>query len=375
MSEDSNRCLLVTGATGATGEHVARRLLARGDRLVLTGRDRDRLDALERALASDHVLTVPCAVSEPGGAEQAVEQGRARFGALDGCVSLAGSFRAGTPVALADADVYQQLYAANVMSAALASRAVLRQLAGPGWFVFLSSLLAREPMPSTGPYAAAKAALSAWARAFSREVRDRRVHVNVIVASIIDTPERRERQPELDPSACASVDDVAEVIAFLTSHGCAGMHGSEIDVLGTFALQPPAGAALGPPNPPRARTKRYALMYPFRPGRAAEAEELFRNGGDPPPQAAGRTRLLSTTVFRSGDQVMRTFEIDGDLDEAIDHMVKATALSDLGAKLTPLLDAGTDLTTEDGLRSFFRDQIMEIVVDRAGPPPGVGAER
>jgi 3-oxoacyl-[acyl-carrier protein] reductase len=371
MSEDNGRCLLVTGATGATGEHVARRLLARGDRLVLTGRDRVRLDELERALASDHVLAVACDVSEPGGAELAVEQGRARFGALDGCVSLAGSFRAGTPVFVADADVYTELYAANVLTAALASRAVLRQLDGPGWFVYLTSLLAREPMPSTGPYAASKAALTAWARAFSREVRDRGVHVNVIASSVINTPANRDRQPGLDYGQWVPVEDVAEVIAFLTSPASAGMHGSEVDVLGKFALYPPPGAvAAGPPNPPRAKTKRYALRYPFLPGRAAEAEELFRGGGDPPPQG-GRTRLLTTTVFRTGDQVIRTFEIDGELDEAIEHMVKATALSDLGAKLTPLLADGTDLTTEDGLRAFFREQLMEIVIDRAGPPPGV----
>jgi len=62
--------------------------------------------------------------------------------------------------------------------------------------------------------------------------------------------------------------------------------------------------------------------------------------------------------------VVRTFEIEGDLDEAIEHMVIGSALSDLGARLKPLLDDSVDLTTPDGLRSFFRGNLMQIVTDR-----------
>jgi len=373
MSEHP-RCLLITGATGGAGETVARTLLARGDRLVLTGRDRDRLRTLAAALdARDRVLAVPGSVAAAEEADAIVASGRERFGSVDGLVSLAGAFRAGTPVALAEPELYRELYEANVLTAAIASRAVLRALEGPGWFVYVTSLLAREPMPSMGPYAASKAALGAWARAFSREVRDRGVHVNVVTTSILDTPRTRAEQPGADHGRWVPVEDLAGVIGFLTSPACASIHGAEIDVLGKFGLVPQPGAlGMGPPNPPRSQTKRYALLYPFRPGEAERAEALFQDGGDPPPRAGGSTRLLTTTVFRHGDSVVRTFEIDGDLDEAIEHMVRASALSDLGAKLTPMLANGTDLRTEDGLRAFFREQLMEIVIDRTGPPPSLG---
>jgi hypothetical protein len=53
-------------------------------------------------------------------------------------------------------------------------------------------------------------------------------------------------------------------------------------------------------------------------------------------------------------------------------MVKAAELSDLGSKLKPYLEEHVDLTTSEGLRSFFHTQLMEIVTDRSGPPPGVG---
>lgn len=112
--------------------------------------------------------------------------------------------------------------------------------------------------------------------------------------------------------------------------------------------------------------RRYALLYPFRPGKAAEAAAAFQQGQRPPLAAGGATKLRSTTVFRKDDVVVRVFEIDGDLDEAIEHMARATELSNVGEALAPLLDESVDLRTPEGLREFFRSQMMEVVTDR--PP-------
>lgn len=107
----------------------------------------------------------------------------------------------------------------------------------------------------------------------------------------------------------------------------------------------------------------FALYYPFKPGAAANAAELFQMGGDPPP-GAGRTSLLSTSVFRKGDMVVRVFEIDGTLDEAVEHLVRASELFDTGTRLQPLLVSDVDLTNEDGLRRFFAEQMMTVLADR-----------
>lgn len=108
---------------------------------------------------------------------------------------------------------------------------------------------------------------------------------------------------------------------------------------------------------------RHALLYPLRPGTGDAADATFQAGGDPPPQA-GSTRLHSTTVFRHGDTVVRMFEITGELDEAIGHLVRAAALQSAGRGLAEFIDGGIDLTGEDGLRAFFHRQLMSVVTDR-----------
>lgn len=112
---------------------------------------------------------------------------------------------------------------------------------------------------------------------------------------------------------------------------------------------------------------RYALLYPFKSGTGSAADEAFKMGGDPPPQAGG-TKLKSTTVFRKGDTVVRVFEIDGTLEEAVEHLVRASALMNVGERLGPMLDTDIDLTTEDGLRRWFIEQMMEVITHRELPP-------
>jgi len=365
---------LLTGATGGFAPFAARRLLERDDRLVLMARDAGALRSVADQLGAG-VATFAGSASDPAACAAAVSLAVEQFGGIDGLVALAGAAPAPAPVAMAEPGAYTSMFEANVLTAAMASQAVVRQLSGPAWFVYMSSLLAKEPMPTMSPYAAAKAALNAWARGFSREVKDRDIRVNVIETSLIDTPKNRAQQPGMDYSQWVPAEQMADVVAFLTSEGAAAMLGGVIPVPGRFALIPAMMGGGGGPPPPAAgnggaakpESKRYALLYPFKPGRAEEAEELFRAGADPPPNAGGSTRLLATTVFRFGDTVVRSFEIEGSLDEAIEHMVIGAALSDLGVRLKPLLDEGVDLTTPEGLRHFFRTQLMEVVTDRVAP--------
>jgi predicted nucleotidyltransferase len=124
-----------------------------------------------------------------------------------------------------------------------------------------------------------------------------------------------------------------------------------------------------PPEDPevRASLSRFALIYPFKPGKAAESEHVYQGGGRPPLAAGGQTKLRSTTVFRKGDLVVRAFDIYGDLEEAIEHMARLTEIADVGEKLKGKLDDRVDLTSPEGVRQFFRDQMMDVVTDR--PPP------
>jgi NAD(P)-dependent dehydrogenase (short-subunit alcohol dehydrogenase family) len=257
MTDGEDRTLIITGATGGVGQTVARRLLDRGDRLLLVARGEDRLASVREALGSDRCTTFVADVTEPAQADAAVAEGFERFGSVDGLVHLVGTFAA-RPVFIAEPDLYLDLFKSNVLSAAVMTRALLPRLKGPAYLVFLSSLLGSQPMFAMAPYAAAKAGLTAWAQALAREVKDMEIHANVIVGGLFDTELTRALEYEADRSATeVTPEQVSEVIAFLTSPGASAIHGGTIACWGRLALDPPqavlaraaAQAAAGGPPP------------------------------------------------------------------------------------------------------------------------------
>ena len=241
------RAFVVTGATGNLGEPIARRLVDRGDGVLLVGRDESKLRSLCQRLGLGDSAYWAGDMLLPEEADAAAAYACAQHGRLDGLIHLVGSFHMGTPATVAASDLYGELFRSNVLSAVTATASVLPRLDGGGYLVYLSSLLAEEPMAGSAPYAAAKAALHAWVRALSREVKDGNVHANVVVTSRIDTPARRALFPGADFSTWVPADDLAALVAMLTSPAAAGVHGAVIRACGTFALEMPgAGAGRGP---------------------------------------------------------------------------------------------------------------------------------
>ncbi|MEU4542244.1 SDR family NAD(P)-dependent oxidoreductase [Nonomuraea dietziae] len=233
----SGPVLLVTGATGGLGGAVVPRLAARGDRLLLVGRDKDRLAELEAVHgAPGQVETLTADVSDPEGARSAAEEAVTRYGRLDGLVHLVGTFRAG-PLFLMDADAYEQTLRANFLSAVTATQAALPHLGQGARLVFFTTPLADEPLPALSAYAASKAALVAWARSVAHELKRGGVHVNVISMTMADTPDKRAARPDLNFDHTVAPDLVARAVAFLTSEEADGLYGAVVPVLGRFEFR------------------------------------------------------------------------------------------------------------------------------------------
>ena len=85
------KTILITGGTSGIGEEMARQLLARGNTVIVTGRDPSRLDATRGRLPALH--TFESDVGDPGAIASLHDQVVARFPALDVLVNNAGIMR------------------------------------------------------------------------------------------------------------------------------------------------------------------------------------------------------------------------------------------------------------------------------------------
>ncbi|WP_107775083.1 SDR family NAD(P)-dependent oxidoreductase [Nocardioides sediminis] len=204
----------VVGASGALGSLIAHELSGRGARLLLVGRDADRLAALG--------IDAPLIVADVGDAaagDAIAEAARAAYGGLDGLVNAAGVVAFGSLEETPD-EVVEELFLTNVVGPLFLLRRLLPLLReSQGFVVQLSAVVAERPLPPMAAYSASKAALSAVATSLRTELRRARVTVHDVrpphtETGLADRPLAGEapRLPEgLAPEAVARrvVDAVA----------------------------------------------------------------------------------------------------------------------------------------------------------------------
>lgn len=163
--------IAVVGATGALGSLVAAELERRGARLLVVGRDAERLAALGTGVA------VVADLGDAAAGDAVVAAAREHLGGLDGLVNAAGVVAFGPLVDTPD-EVVEELFLTNVVGPLFLLRRVLPLLEESQGFVLqISAVVAERPMPRMAAYSASKAALSAVATALRTELRRSRVEV------------------------------------------------------------------------------------------------------------------------------------------------------------------------------------------------------
>jgi hypothetical protein len=191
MTSIGGQTVLITGAGTGIGAAIAQDLAEQGARLVLTGRRRERLEAvaeLARALGSEAIVA-PGDVRDHSHMEGLVGLAIERFGSLDVFVANAAVADFG-PVAHADPATWSEVIGTNVLGVLYGVRAALPPMLerGRGHIVVLASVSGRVTYVGEPAYVASKHATVAFADCLRQEVADRGIRVSVIEPGLVETP-------------------------------------------------------------------------------------------------------------------------------------------------------------------------------------------
>jgi NAD(P)-dependent dehydrogenase (short-subunit alcohol dehydrogenase family) len=231
------RVVLITGATGDFGPHLARAFAATGARLAPTARKLEQAQALaaDLGLGDDRALPFAVDVTQAESVAAWIGAVKARWGRADVLVNVAGGYRPGKPVAEMDEADLDFMFNLNARSAFLTCRAVvpLMLAQGGGKIINIGSKAALQAGRKSTGYAVSKAAVLRLTEALSAELREHNINVNAVVPSTIDTPGNRAGQPSADTSKWVAPEDLAAVIVFLASDAARAIHGAAVPVYGT----------------------------------------------------------------------------------------------------------------------------------------------
>lgn len=221
-SPSSRPVAVVTGASSGIGAASARRLAADGFHVVAAARRADRVEALAAEIDG---TAVACDVTDPA---QVAALAAAVGGRCDLLVNNAGGALGQEPVAEADLDAWQAMYATNVLGAAAVTKALLPALvAAEGQVVFVTSVAADGAYEGGAGYCGAKAAERAVAGAMRLELVDQPVRIAEISPGMVATEEFSLTRYAGDADRAAKVyagvenpltaEDIADCVAWVAA--------------------------------------------------------------------------------------------------------------------------------------------------------------
>jgi short-subunit dehydrogenase len=170
---------LVTGASAGLGIEFARMCRARGDRLVLVARRRDRLEALAAELGGTDIVAAD--LSEPGAGERLIDTVEAMGLAVETLINNAGFGLAGR-FAEQPAERQAEMIALNIGALTMLCRRVLPEMLERrrGFILNVASTAAFQAGPHSAVYYASKAYVLSLTEALHQEAKGTGVHVTAL---------------------------------------------------------------------------------------------------------------------------------------------------------------------------------------------------
>jgi len=242
---DSGRVAIVTGASRGIGYGIAEALVARGDRVTITGRNEDALKEAVGKLGSDRVIGVAGKAHDEAHQAEAVERTMEAFGRVDYLANNAGTNPVFGPLAELDLVVARKVFETNVISAlGFAQRTYHAwQKDNGGAIVNIASVAGVSASPFIGAYGISKAAMVNLTLQLAAEMAPG-VRANSIAPAVVKTKFAAALYEGREAEAAAAYplqrlgvpEDIAGAAAFLLSDQAGWITGQTLVIDGGIFL-------------------------------------------------------------------------------------------------------------------------------------------
>lgn len=178
------KVVLVTGASSGIGQGIAIECSKMGAKVVITGRNQDRLQETFNQLDGDGHIMIAADLNN----EADIEKLAAESPVLDGLVNNAGRGLS-KPVNFIKMQDLQDVYQTNVFGIALLTKALLKskKVNRGASIVFTSSLSSYMTGAGLSVYASSKAAVCAYMRTCAIELGPKDIRCNAVLPGMVET--------------------------------------------------------------------------------------------------------------------------------------------------------------------------------------------
>jgi len=187
----SGKTALITGSSQGIGFTLAEGLASAGARIILNGRDTEKLESAATKLkaGNPHVHVLPFDVTDHTACASAVNTFEAEHGSIDILVNNAG-MQHRTPLEDFDPEMFNKLMQTNVSSVFNVGQAVAKHMIKrqAGKMINIASIQTALARPGIAPYTASKGAVANLTKGMATDWAQYGLQVNAIAPGYFDTP-------------------------------------------------------------------------------------------------------------------------------------------------------------------------------------------
>lgn len=238
------KTILVTGASSGIGKETAIVCSRLGARLIITGRDAERLNVTFASLYGNNHIQLLADLNNETDIERLVQE----CPVINGLVNNAGRGKS-KPVNFINKGDLEEVFNTNLFGVILLTKLLLKKkkIAKNGSIVFTSSISSKMTAPGLGIYSSSKAAVSAFMRTCAIELGVKGIRSNSVLPGMVETKlinsgtytdEDKKQDLALYPLGRYGIpQDVAFAIVYLLSDASQWVTGTELIVDGGRCLK------------------------------------------------------------------------------------------------------------------------------------------
>jgi NADP-dependent 3-hydroxy acid dehydrogenase YdfG len=225
-----NKIVLITGATSGIGKACAFKFAQNKFDLIITGRRKERLNALEKELESKYkikIMALQFDIRNKDDLQLAMDKLKANWRKIDVLINNAGLALDLKPIDEGDPDDWDTMIDTNIKGLLYMSRVISKMMieCGSGHIINIGSIAGREVYPNGNVYCATKYAVDGLTKAMRIDLFKHNIKVTQIAPGAVETEfsevrfkgDAERAKKVYDGYNPLSGEDIAEAVYYVTT--------------------------------------------------------------------------------------------------------------------------------------------------------------